>query len=113
MVFYSSSFKKTQTKMAGGTWRQITCELDGCLEIFHGQNDDDLEPLIVDGCTKEIPFLDFSSIVLPKEAFFTSENGSVKSRGRGRSLTNRALGFDKPCRRPGQRATLDKVGHVG
>ncbi len=35
----------------------------------------------------------------------------MRSRGRGRSLVNRALGLDKPSRRPGEKDTSDnKVG---
>ena len=76
------------------------------------QYEKEVEPLIADECTREILCVNFSSIVLPKEAYLTSnDGGNVRSRGRGRSLVNRALGLDKPSRRPGERDTSDnKVG---
>ena len=87
----------------------LECDLE---TLLSKPEEDEVESFIVTGCTERIPFLDFSSNVLPKKVIISSsESGSVKLRGRGRSLTNRALRLDKPCRRPGQRATLDKVRH--
>lgn len=99
----------------GSRWR--TWDLD-CLEetLLTRDVDDEVEPLIAFGCRREIPRVDFSSLVLPKEALFSTNDNhskSSKSRGRGRSLANRALGFDKPSRRPGERDTSEKVGAVG
>ena len=93
-----------------GRWRTWDIE---CLDVVTSRQDDaEMEPLIVPGWNEEISHIDFSSIVLPKEAFFTSSKGStttMRSKGRGRSLANRALAFDKPVRRPGERENSDKV----
>ena len=80
-------------------WR--TWDLDGLDEI-NSRKDDDIEPLILPSWRNKITHIDLSKIVLPKEAYFSSE-GDSRTRGRGRSLATRALGCDKPSRRPGER----------
>jgi hypothetical protein len=80
--------------------------------VSRQQHETEIEPLIVPGCTREITSLNLGSIVLPKEAFFTSNDAGarLRARGRGRSLTNRALGIDKPSRRPGEKNISHEVG---
>ncbi|CAB3993818.1 ---NA--- [Paramuricea clavata] len=94
-------------------WR--TWDLD-CLQetlVSRQQHENEIEPLIVPGCTREITSLNLGSIVLPKEAFFTSNDAGarLRARGRGRSLTNRALGIDKPSRRPGEKNISHEAGN--
>ena len=76
--------------------------------VMDSYKKDDIEPLILPGWRKKITHVDLSAIVLPKEAYFSSDDVS-RARGRGRSLTNRALGYDKPSRRPGERDSFVKV----
>ena len=94
-----------------GRWR--TWNLD-CLEetLTSRPREKEVEPLILAGSLKEIPYINLSSIVLPKEALSLAyDDGSLRSRGRGRSLANRALASNKPSRRPGEGRSSDKVGH--
>lgn len=90
-------------------WR--TWDLE-CLDLtLRGQNENEVEPLIAAVAKKPIPFVDLSSIALPKDTFcLSSVDVGVRTRGRGWSLANRALGFDKPSRRPGERDRSDMVG---
>ena len=111
MVFYQVTNNTMAVKWKDFDTYDLECDLE---TLLSKPEEDEVESFIVTGCTERIPFLDFSSNVLPKKVISrnsSSESGSVKLRGRGRSLTNRALRLDKPCRRPGQRATLEKVGH--
>ncbi|XP_028395607.1 uncharacterized protein LOC114519643 [Dendronephthya gigantea] len=88
-------------------WR--TWDLNCLEETLGGRpREEDVEPLILAGSLKEIPYIDLSSIILPKEAL-SCDDGSLRSRGRGRSLANRALALDKPSRRPGERGSSDKA----
>lgn len=72
-----------------------------CISNIEASHSNETDILPVPGC-RSIPSIDVFSFTLPKEALdLEHDSSSWRTRGRGKSLADRALRSRELCRRPG------------